>query len=338
GFFGPTRLTLLGASSVLGGTMGPDTLEFLGTAPQTFPASTFPGTVLVANDVTAPAGTGTISADLRILPGGVFRMGTTGNTFNVGGSLSTAGTGTLQMIDNAASLAVTGDATFGGASTDGLLTAGTLQIGGNFTQSAVVSTTSFAPSGTHKTVFTNTVARAVSIGSPGLGAAGSHFQVLDVSGATGGITLDVNMQADSLISTSAAAKISSPGVTLTVRRAQVTGLAFNNTSLTLDEQGVFNAENLSNVSFAGFPDGGTTMLTVVGPGSSLAARPLVNVSNMNFQTLSIGAANFYVDLTSSNGATFNLNLSTSNQATANGGNGAQLYRVTPGTGVATVTW
>jgi hypothetical protein len=55
-------------------------------------------------------------------------------------------------------------------------------------------------------------ARAISIGSPGAGAGGCHFQVLDVSNATGGLSLDVNMQADLLISNSASAKLTGPGV------------------------------------------------------------------------------------------------------------------------------
>lgn len=340
GFFGPTRLTLLGGSTVSGGTIGPDTLEFAGVSPQTYPNPnfTFPNFVLVANDVTAGTGAATIANDLEIRGSGIFRLGTTGNTFNVGGNLRTVGNGRLQMIDAGATLAVSGNASFAGGSTDGLLTAGTLSIGGNFTQSAVVSTTSYAPGGTHKTVFSNTVGKTVSMGSPGLLSGGSHFQVLDVSAATGGISLDVNMQADSIISTNTAAKISSPGVTLTVRRAQVTGLSFNNTTLNLDEQGVANPESLTNVSFAGFPTSGVSMLQVVGPGNNFAARPLVNLSNMNFQTLPAGASSFYVDLTSDNNAAFNLNLTTSNQATNAGGNGAQHFKVTPGTGIATVTW
>ncbi len=338
GFFGPTRLTLLGGSTVLAETVGPDTLEFLGAAPQTFPPSTFPGTVLIANDVTAPAGFVGITKDLAIQNGGIFRLGTVGSNFSVGGNMSTAGTGRLEMIDPTAALIVSGNATFAGGSTAGLLTAGTLSIGGNFTQSAVVSTTSYAPSGTHKTLFTTTVSRTVSMGSPGAGAGGSHFQVLDVSAATGGLTLDVNLQADSIISTSAAAKISSPGVTLTVRRAQVAGLQLVNTTFSLDELTSFSTENFSNVTFSGFPTTGTTMFKVSGPGSAVAARPPLTTTNVNFQTLPVGAGNFYVDLTSNNGFSVNLNMTTSNQATNSGGNGAALTKVTPATGVATVTW
>jgi len=181
-------------------------------------------------------------------------------------------------------------------------------------------------------------ARAISIGSPGPGATGSHFQVLDVSNAVGGLSLDVNLQADSLISTAAAAKLTSPGVALTVRRSQVSGLTLDNTRFILDEQATFSTENFSNVTFAGFPTTNTTMLTVIGPGSSVAARPAVTTANLTFQSLPTGANNFYVDLTSSNALPFVMTMTGSNQSINGGGNGPFLTRVTPATGIAVVNW
>jgi len=57
-----------------------------------------------------------------------------------------------------------------------------------------------------------------------------------------------------------------------------------------------------------------------------------------FQSLPVGANNFYVDLTSSNSATFIMTMTGSNQSPQVGGNGPALTRVTPGTGVAIVNW
>ena len=262
-----------------------------------------------------------------------------GRTLTIGVGLTTTGTGRLAMLNANDSILVGANATFAGGTTTNLLTQGVLLVKGDFTQSAVTSTTSYSPSGTHKTVLGDAAARAISIGSPGALTAGSHFQVLDVSNATGGLSLDVNMQADSLISNSAAAKLTSAGVMLTVRRAQVSGLILDNTRFILDEQGTFTTENFSNVAFTGFPvpTTSTTMLTVQGPGSAVAARPAVTTTNVNFQSLAIGANNFYVDLTSSNGATFNMTMTGSNQSPQVGGNGPALTRTTP-TGVATVSW
>lgn len=294
--------------------------------------------VIIPSTSNLPALTANATVGAVNVTGGTLALG--GRTLTVNRGFSTTGTGTLSANVPASILLVARDVLFAGGSTNGLLSAGALQVTGNFTQSAVTSVASFAPSGTFKTQFVSATAQNVSMGSPGAGAAGSHFQVLDVSSATGGLVLDVNMAADSLISTSAAGRITSSGVQLTARRVQVAGLTLVNTRFVLDEQGTFNAENFSNVQFGGFPTpiAGTTMLTVVGPGSAAAARPAITTTNVNFQAMGIGAANFYVDLTSSNGFAVNLDMTTSNQATNNGGNGSQLTRVTPATGVATVTW
>lgn len=295
--------------------------------------------VIIPSTTNQPTLTANVSVGAVNVTGGTLALG--GRTLTVNRGFSTTGTGTLSANVPASIMLVTGDVLFAGGNTNGLLSAGTLQVAGNFTQSAAGgSVTSFAPSGTFKTVFVSAFPQNVSMGSPGAGAGGSHFQVLDVSSATGGLVLDVNMAADSLISTSPAGKISSSGVRLTARRTQVSGLTLLNTTFVLDEQGAFAAENFSNVSFTGFPTpiAGTTMLTVIGPGSAAAARPAITTANVNFQQMGVGAANFYVDLTSSNGFSVTLDMTTSNQATNNGGNGSQLYKVTPATGVATVTW
>ena len=287
------------------------------------------GTTTVTGGTIVAAGNLTVSRGSFIL---------NGHRVDVGQNLAINGsTSTIAMQNPVDSLIVGNAATFAGGSTVGLLTAGVLRVSGNFTQSATVSTTSFAPSGSHKTVLGSAAGGAVSIGSPGLGAAGSHFQVLDVTSATGGITLDVNMQADSLISTTSAARISSPGVNLTVRRSNVSGLTLDNTHFVLDEQGVASTENFSNVTFTGFAGIADVLLTVSGPGNS-SGRPAVTTANINFQPLGIGAANFYVDLTSTNGLAFQMTMTGSNQGAAAGGNGPALTRVTPGSGVATVSW
>ncbi len=319
---------------------GTHTVQFIGTGASQF-AFASAGSQFQNLAIAMSSGSATVTGGSIVVAGnlsvnqGPFILN--GHRVDVLGNFSINGANsTIRMLNDADSLIVTGTALFAGASTSGLLTNGVLRLQGNFSQNATVSTLSFAPSGTHKTVLGSGIGHTVSMGSPGLGAAGSHFQVLDVTPAIGGVTLDVNMQADSLIATATGAQILSSGSTLTVRRAQVTGLTLNNTRLALDEQGVAAAESLTNVSFLGFAGIGDIMLQVLAPGNNFAARPTISVSNMNFQSMPIGAGNFYVDLTSTNDQAVTLTMTGSNQRTAVGGNGPTLTRVT-GLG-ANVNW
>jgi hypothetical protein len=74
-------------------------------------------------------------------------------------------------MDNAADVLNTVNAIFGGGSTDGVMTAGTLYISGNFQQTSAVA---FAASGTHLTVFNGTGPQTVTFADPGQAA--SRFQ------------------------------------------------------------------------------------------------------------------------------------------------------------------
>jgi hypothetical protein len=216
-----------------------------------------------------------------------------------------------------------------------------LRIGGNFAQStAGGSVTSFAPSGSHKTEFASALTQTIAFGSPGAGAAGSHFQVLDLSGAVGGVGLTVSSIADSLMSNNVAAKLSGGGASLTVRRVQVSGLVVDNAPIIVNEQGAFSTENFSNVTFQGFPTTGTTMLSITGPGGTLAARPAFTTTNVNFQALPVGAGNLYVNLVSSNAGFFTLTMVGSNQSPQLSGNGPTLSNPPNQTTVngATINW
>ena len=254
---------------------------------------------------------------------------------------ATTGTGTITMntsVFNA--LDIGGNATFAGGSTTGLLTLGEITVRGNFTQTAITSVTSFAPSGTHTTAFVSTAAQVIDFGSPGTLTAGSHFAALDLTGATGGAGLTVNSIADSLFSSSPSAKLTGAGASLTARRVQVSGLIVDNAPIVIDEQGSASSEDFSGVTFQGFPTTGTTMLDIIGPGGTLAARPAFTTSNVNFQALPTGAGNLYVNLTSINGGFFTLTMTGSNQSPQIGGNGPALSNPPNQTtvGGATINW
>ncbi len=116
-----------------------------------------PGTITYKSiRVTQSAGTATfnqatsLANDLNVTSGSVSLNGF---HVTVAGNFGTSGTGTLTMQNAADSLGVGGTATFAGNSTTGLLTAGILDLKGNFSQVGSVSPASFAPSTAHRTRF-----------------------------------------------------------------------------------------------------------------------------------------------------------------------------------------
>ncbi len=114
---------------------------------------------------------GIFENDLQVEGTATFDMGS--GVASVDGQFSTLGAARLRMQDAAASLGLNSGASFGGGSTAGLLTAGLLEIGGNFTQNGDAE--SFAASGTHATVFRGSGTQQATFAAPGLGAGTSHF-------------------------------------------------------------------------------------------------------------------------------------------------------------------
>src|SRR5205814_5963707 len=102
-------------------------------------------------------------------------------------------TGTLRMQDAAAVLTVNGNATLHGSDENGQLTAGVLNVRGNFAQSgAYVSAASFAASGTHKVVLNGNAAQSVSMDSAGIGTGNSHFQKLEIGNTSGAVSFSTS--------------------------------------------------------------------------------------------------------------------------------------------------
>lgn len=169
---------------------GAGTVELAGTGRTA--KGTLP-TVIVTGSVSAAGGL-TVSGDLTI--GAIVRAG--GN-LNLGGQIvtvaanfATAAGGVLIMQSSADVLAVQGGASFGGGSETGLLTAGTLRVGGAFTKAGGAAD-AFAGSGAHLVVLDGGAAQSVSIDAP----ASSRFQHLQIANAaamdilpTTGIAID----------------------------------------------------------------------------------------------------------------------------------------------------
>jgi hypothetical protein len=225
-----------------------------------------------------------------------------GHNFIVVGNFSTGGAGTLTMTDPADVLTVGGAAVFNGGSTAGLLTNGVLGLGTIFDQLNATSNLSFAPSGLHRTV-TGT-ASTISFQSPGTGAGGSHFNALDVTGATGGLAFTTGAFVDSALITSVGAgapKISGVGVPLTSKQWLVAnGLQVTNMPMVLDEGGVARGQQFAGVTFAGFPTtpNGVALIDVTGVGAALAPRTMT-FTGTQLQT-SLGAGGQYLRVSSSN--------------------------------------
>jgi hypothetical protein len=250
-----------------------------------------------------------------------------GNTVNVSGDFATSGNGTITMNSAFSLMTVGGNANFSGGSTDGLLTAGQLIVAGNFTQSAITSQTSFAPSGTHTTSVGGSALTTIDFGSPGSGTGGSHFQNLDLSNATGGVTLTVNSIVDGLFSNSTSGvTIHGGGASLTARGWSVSTLNVDDATMILDDGGSAGLTTFDNVTFTGFPQTGATQLIVRAVGGAAAARTLT-FNNTVFTHLStVGAGAFYISLEPSI-FTLNVVLQNSSEGATAGGNGPSFTQV-----------
>jgi adhesin/invasin len=100
----------------------------------------------------------------------------------VSGSLFVLTNGRLLMTDSDAGLTVQGDATFSARNMGNAdLTAGTLQVSGNFTASGFAQ--AFRATGSHLTHFAGSAAQAISIAFPS--SAESQFQNIEVTNASG---------------------------------------------------------------------------------------------------------------------------------------------------------
>ncbi|WKW13206.1 Ig-like domain-containing protein [Pseudogemmatithrix spongiicola] len=128
---------------------------------------------LVARDQLLIDSTGTLAVGERTL------------TLGEGVDLVVADSGLLQMTDAAGSVQAAADVTFGGRGSAGALTAGSLDVAGNFTQTG--SSEAFAASNSHRTRLTSTTA-TITFATPG--AAASHFGSLQAMETGTSVTLN----------------------------------------------------------------------------------------------------------------------------------------------------
>ncbi|HTS88456.1 MAG TPA: hypothetical protein VMG41_08200, partial [Gemmatimonadales bacterium] len=245
---------------------------------------------LILSGAVAASGALTVSSNITV-------TGATGNflvnsqTVTVGGAVTTQGGGLLTMTNALDQLSITGDAAFGGGAETGLLTAGVLRIGGNFSQT--VTGTSFAASGTHLTTFTGTGAHTVSFANPTT----SQFQGLDLSQATGGVTLLSDAKAAGQLTSTPAS--GTPLVTTTATPRVFTVGGVNVTGLRVDKMelviGSGTVGSFNNVQFTNSPTT-SPQLAISNPGAA-TAYTFINVS---FATTPTAPNGFYISATDVN--------------------------------------
>ncbi len=318
------RLYLVGSMS-MAGTWNTASVIFQGTG-QTAPVLPYNQVYVQTGDVTFAGGA--VGMSSLVVSSGVLNLGgrttVNGDVFVTGGTLKPNGrtlaivgalnlqaTGTLTMQNPLDSVLVNGFAGFGGGSTVGLLTNGVIQVGGSFTQSSGTSATSFAASGSHKTIVGAGAVRVLNFATPGSGGAGSHFGNLDVTLASGGLTLTNDIVVDgTLIATPTGTAptitggVSARKVTamaLGVSRGSGTSLVFDNAPLVVNEQGTIRFQTFDRAAFQGFPTGATSaiLMDLTLAGTSVTPRPLTFTAP-TVQT-SLGSGGLYARLVSSNG-------------------------------------
>jgi hypothetical protein len=175
-------------------------------------------------------GTVTVSGDLDIT-GGAFDLGQARSIIVTGAVTSSPG-GVL--VDTGGSvLTVDGDAIFGGSSEAGLLTNGTLQVTGNFTQNG--DPESFRADSGFITQLLGTGLQLVTFTNPGTGAGVSHFGGLHVANTGQGVSLGSAVFADGLLlavgSGGTQALMLGSGNTLTVQGITLDSVTIDNMPL-----------------------------------------------------------------------------------------------------------
>ena len=131
-----------------------------------------------------------------IIGGGSFDVAAT--TSLVTGTLTSSGAGSLRMNNVAGNLTVNGSATFGGGSNDGNMTAGTLNLKGNFSATNA-NATGFAASGTHTTILTGSASQSLSMAFAN--PTQQRFQNLTLNNAAGAVFSTIQVNGNMLVST-----------------------------------------------------------------------------------------------------------------------------------------
>lgn len=176
-----TGIVLEGVTAA-SGTFSPDTIWFVGRHRTIQGGLSYRNAVVL--DTVSFAGDADLSGSLLIDAHGVLDIA--GHTVTVGDSINTRTRGKLRMQDPAGELRIAGTARFAGGDTNGLLTAGTLEVAGDFVQVRGRSgccnafPRSFQAGGTHTVVLNGAASQTVEFQDAGLAADQSRFGALRI--------------------------------------------------------------------------------------------------------------------------------------------------------------
>jgi hypothetical protein len=235
-----------------------------------------------------------------------------GQPITVGGGFTTQSGAILTMTNAADLLTVSGNASFGGGNETGQLTAGSLTVAGNFSQSGSGSPTSFVGTGTHTVFLNGTGAQAINFGTPGFAA--SRFQNVIIANSAGGVTATSNLYATGTpgATPTAVRTLSGNGSTLFTAILDVNNFTFNN--LLLNFAGS-SPVALDTVTFQGYAPTATP-LTISHPG---AGGPFT-FDKLTFSVTPTGAGR-YLSATDADGPTptpLTINVTNSTPASPSG--------------------
>ena len=222
------------------------------------------------------------------------------------GALRTELEGRLTMDNPADQLVVSGNAIFGGGDLSGRLTAGTLSIGGDFTQGGG-SAQAFVADSDHVTKFLNTGNHAVSFANPtAAGTGGSHFGSLELGNGVGMViqtATDLWAEGSLIDTASSAPTLQNTGGTLhtlTIRDIEAQGITFDHLQLHLQKSTLpHNGVSLfAGATFANFLSTEDQLLVDL-PGTPSQ----FNWGTFTFTALNTGDAGHYVVATDTDGGT-----------------------------------
>ncbi len=254
---GPTTPTWTGATSTDWSTPGNWSTGLVPSASDS---------VVIPATANSPALTASAFVGAVDVQGGTLSIG--GQRLNVTNSFRTTGSGTLTMNNAAGLLVIGGDAVFTGGATSTSLTAGTLQVGGNFTQGGGPLT--FAPSatGTLLTRFSGSVLQTVSFNSSDPSPTQPDLRNVQVNGAAG-ITTPTGMWIHGALDVSTPVSVGGVLIEVDSTLTTVAGSTYNPTQTLLGGSG-FNVAGTYSVNLTSFVGGPSQVVP--------STLPLVNVA------------------------------------------------------------
>ncbi|HEX4560820.1 MAG TPA: hypothetical protein VH113_03215 [Gemmatimonadales bacterium] len=230
------------------------------------------GTAIVTQ-LAVQGGSLTLSGNFSF-PGNTFvQFGGTlipnGHTLSVGGAFTANNSGLLKMTNSLDTLIVGGSALFQGGNESGLLTAGGISVGADFSEGSG-DAQAFASTGT-AVMMASGGAPHISFGHPG-GSGASHFYDLGIANGQGALTIqsDVFVLHQAVFLGGVPKIVHGGGQTVHFANLTMSGVVFDNVAIAYDAAlGGANLIALDSVTFENYNiNSATPLITIVSPGNT----------------------------------------------------------------------